>query len=66
MRFCGNGAEAHRPGTEPPDDGTDRFDLLQGDGLVLVLELEQATQGTEPLALVVDQIREAFVLVAIP
>ncbi len=47
VSFRADGAEAHGAGGEALDDFLGGFDFFDGDGVVSVLELEQAAQGAE-------------------
>ena len=56
MRLGRDGSEAHRAGGEPLDDLGDRLDLLDRHRRAdTIFELHQATQRSDPLALVIDQ-----------
>ena len=57
--------EAHGSGTEALDDGADRFDFFKGYRWLQILELEEATQRADLLALIVDQVRITTEVVAI-
>ena len=53
-----DGAQRHSAGGEPPYDFGRRLHLFQGDGLVVVAEVEQATQGAQLLTLIVNEVGE--------
>ncbi len=56
VRFLADGAEAHGAGGEALDDFLGRLHFVQGDGMVGILELEQAAQRTEVAILLVQQL----------
>ena len=57
VRFLADRPERHRAGREARDDRLDRLDLVERQRLRRVLELEQAAQRREALALVVHRFR---------
>ena len=57
MRFLADRSVGHRAGREALDDRLDRLDLVDRNRRRRRLQLEQAAQRREPLALVVDQPR---------
>ncbi len=55
VRLVGDGSQRHGPGGEALDDLAGGLDLVEGDGDLGVLDLEEPAQGHEPLALIVDE-----------
>ncbi len=56
VRLLADGAERHRAGSEALDDRRSRLHLLQRNGIIRLLDFEQAAQGTQLRVLLVDQI----------